>query len=342
MTTPWNRRRDTGRLLFVSANSSHQEVSRLTTQRNPPVIREMKLPPFLSSGDKVSIISPAGKVDRMVVERGAGLLRQQGFKVSIGRHAFDADGVFSGTDSARAADMQMALDDPSIKAVFFSRGGYGSLRTHLQLDWSSFLKNPKWLVGFSDVTVFHAYLSRHKIASVHGVMTSCFEKDDALTDSFVTMMDLLAGKLPEYAVPPHALNRNGTASGILTGGNLSIIQSLRGTPLDIRPKGKILFIEDIGELHYHLDRMMQNLKAGGILEQLSGIIVGHFTKMRDGETSFGRTACEIIKEAVAPYGYPVAFGFPAGHELPNQPLLMGGKISLKVSGDGVMVRNKNR
>lgn len=302
----------------------------------------MKFPPHLSPGDKVAILSPAGKVDRLVVERGAELLRQQGFKVRIGRHAFDETGVFAGTDSDRAADMQKALDDKSIKAIFFSRGGYGSLRTHLQLDWSSFLKKPKWLVGFSDVTVFHAFLARQKVASVHGVMTSWFEKDGVLTDSFLQMMEMLGGKAPDFSVPSHALNRCGSASGVLTGGNLSIIQSLRGTDLDLRPKGKILFIEDIGELHYHLDRMMRNLKAGGVLEKLSGLIVGHFTRMRDGETPFGRTAGEIISEAVAGYDYPVVFGFPAGHELPNLPLLMGGRISLKVSEEGVVVRNKKR
>jgi len=302
----------------------------------------MKFPPDLLPGDKVSIISPAGKIDRQVVERGAELLRQQGFRVQTGRHAFDEEGVFSGTDSARAADMQKALDDESIRAVFFSRGGYGSLRTHLQLDWTSFLRNPKWLVGFSDATVFHAQLSRHRIASVHGVMTSMFERDRIPTEGFKQLMELLAGKKPEIAIAPHPLNVAGTASGILTGGNLSIIQSLRGTPLDIRPKGKILFIEDINEQHYHLDRMMQNLKAGHVLEQLSGLVVGYFTGMKDGRTPFGRTAYEIIWEAVEPYRYPVAFGFPAGHELPNHPLLMGSRISLEVAKSGVMLGNRNR
>jgi muramoyltetrapeptide carboxypeptidase len=302
----------------------------------------MKFPPHLLPGDKVSIVSPAGKIDRQVVERGAELLQQQGFKVQMGRHAFDEVGVFSGTDSARAADMQKALDDESIRAVFFSRGGYGCLRTHLQLDWSSFLRKPKWLVGFSDETVFHAQLSRHRIASVHGVMTSMFERDRIPTEGFLQVMELLAGKKPEIAIPPHPLNVAGTASGILTGGNLSIIQSLRGTSLDIRPKGKILFIEDINEQHYHLDRMMRNLKAGHVLEQLSGLVVGYFTGMKDGKTPFGRTAYEIIREAVEPYRYPVAFGFPAGHELPNHPLLMGSRISLEVAGSGVLFRNRNR
>jgi len=298
----------------------------------------MKLPPYLKPGDKVSIISPAGKIERQMAERSAEILRQQGFRVEIGQHAFDEEGIFAGSDFARAADMQKALDDKSSQAIFFSRGGYGSLRTYVLLNWSSFFKKPKWLIGFSDITVFHAYLSRHNIASVHGVMNAWFEKDEVLTDSFLQMMELLSGKKPEYDVPPHELNRNGVASGILTGGNLSIIQSLRGTPLDISPKGKILFIEDIDEHHYHLDRMMMNLKAGRVLEQLSGLVAGYFTGIKDGETPFGKTAYEIIKDAVAPYSFPVVFGFQSGHELPNYPLLMGSRITLNVSGDRVNIK----
>jgi len=298
----------------------------------------MKFPPKLKTGDKVSIISPASKIDRQIAERGAELLRQQGFRVEIGLHAFDRENMFAGSDSARADDMQKALNDKSIKAVFFTRGGYGSLRTHLRLNWSSFFKRPKWLIGFSDITVFHAYLSRHNIASVHGVMTAWFEQDAVLTDSFLRMMELLRGEKPDCNLLPHELNRNGLASGILTGGNLSIIQSLRGTSLDISPKGKILFIEDIDEHHYHLDRMMMNLKAGGVLEQLSGLVAGHFTGIKDGETPFGKTAYQIIKDAVASYHYPVAFGLQSGHELPNYPLLLGSRISLDVSENRVIIK----
>jgi muramoyltetrapeptide carboxypeptidase len=298
----------------------------------------MKYPPYLQPGDKVSIVSPAGKIEREIVERGADLLRQKGFRVVIGEHTFDQEGVFAGTDQARAADLQKALDDKSVKAIFFSRGGYGSIRTHLYLNWSSFFKKPKWLIGFSDITVFHAFLTNHNIVSVHGVMTAWFEKEGDLTGSFSQLIDLLKGKVPDYSVAPHQLNRTGMATGILTGGNLSIIQSLRGTSLDISPKGKILFIEDIDEHHYHLDRMMLNLKAGRVLERISGLIVGYFTGTKDGETPFGKTAYEIVKEAVESYGYPVVFGFPSGHEQPNDPLIMGSRIALEVTRDEVMIK----
>lgn len=300
----------------------------------------MKFPPDLTSGATVSIVSPAGQVDPQLIERGAAQLRDRGLKVRIGRHALDHTGVFAGTDEDRAADMQEALDDPTVEAVFFSRGGYGCLRTHLRLDWSAFLNQPKWLVGFSDATVFHSFLASRNIATVHGVMTAFFEQDGAPTASFLETIGLLEGKATDCTIPAHPLNRPGTACGILTGGNLSIIQSLRGTPLDLIPAGRILFIEDIQELNYRVDRIMQNLKVGGILEQLSGLIVGHLTGFKDGTTPYDGTACDIIREAVEPYTYPVAFAFPAGHELPNHPLLMGGKFLLDVTDKETRLENK--
>jgi muramoyltetrapeptide carboxypeptidase len=297
----------------------------------------MKYPPCLNKGDKIAIVSPAGKIEKQIVERGADLLSDQGFIVEIGEHAFDTYGVFAGSDEARAADLQKAINDKTIKAIFCSRGGYGSLRIQQRLNWSAFFKKPKWLIGFSDITVFHAYLTKHKIASVHGVMPAFFERDGILTDSFISTISALRGDLPQYSVDPHSLNRSGKDEGVLTGGNLSIIHNLRGTPLDISPKGKILFIEDTSEYHYHLDRMMTNLKAGRVLEQISGLIVGSFTDMKDGETPYGKSAYEIIHEAVAGYRYPVVFNFPAGHRLPNYPLIMGGRILLIVTSNEVTI-----
>jgi muramoyltetrapeptide carboxypeptidase len=298
----------------------------------------MKFPPKLNEGDKVSIISPAGKIERRILEHASEMLTQIGFKVEIGNHAFDQEGIYAGSDSDRAADMQKVLDDKTIKAIFFARGGYGSIRTHQLLNWSSFFKKPKWLIGFSDITVFHAYLSLHNVASMHGVMTAWFEKEGALTQSFLMMLSALKGEKQNYALQPHELNRLGSSTGILTGGNLSIIQSLRGTPLDVSPKGKILFIEDIDEHHYHLDRMILNLKTGGVLEQLQGMIVGYFTGIKDGETPYGKSAYQIIKEAVAPYHFPVAFGMPSGHELPNYPMVLGSRISLEVLNEKVVIK----
>lgn len=300
----------------------------------------MKYPQYLKEGDKVSIVSPAGKIDRRIVEHGAEILRNQGFQVEIGQHAFDIDNMQAGTDENRAFDLQKALNDKSVRAVFFSRGGYGSIRTFSHINWSSFFKKPKWLIGFSDITVFHAYLTNHNIPSVHGVMTTWFENDGVLTESFLKLMAVLKGEKLIYDVLPHPLNRYGDATGLLTGGNLSLIQSMRGTSLDISPKGKILFIEDIDEHHYNIDRMMQNLRFGKILEQISGLIAGYYTDMKDGETIFGKSAYEIISEAVAPYRYPVVFGFGAGHELPNHPLIMGSRISMNVTENQVEIKQR--
>lgn len=295
----------------------------------------MKYPPYLKQGDRVALVSAAGKIDREVVERGAAILKEEGFLPVIGPNAFAQCGVFAGDDARRAADLQWTLDHPEIKAIFFSRGGYGSIRTWQLIDWNNFLQNPKWLIGFSDITVFHAFANKHNIASIHGVMPAFFEKEGAKTDSYRQMIGLLKGRFPDYQLPPHPLNRPGLASGRVVGGNLSIIQSMRGTPLDMNPKGKILFIEDIGEYNYHLDRMMMNLKTGKVLEKIAGLVVGYFTDMKEGEAPFGKTASEIIREAVEPYHYPVVFDFPAGHELPNLPVLMGGKVKLEVSDNGV-------
>jgi muramoyltetrapeptide carboxypeptidase len=298
----------------------------------------MKIPPPLKRGDRVIIIAPAGKIRREIVERGADLLRQSGFVVEVGSHIFDEEGMFAGKESDRISDMQRAIQDKNVKAIFFARGGYGSLRVQQQLNWSAFFKKPKWLIGFSDITVFHSYLANHGIASIHGVMPAFYEKNGEITDSFRKLMDLLNNPVMDYSIENHPVNRKGKTEGVLIGGNLSILYSLRGTPLDIDPKGKILFMEDLSEYYYHLDRMMMNLKAGGILKKISGLIVGQFTDMKDGETPYGKSAFEIISEAVKEYHYPVIFDFPAGHQLPNWPLIMGSRISMEVSDAKAVIR----
>ncbi len=299
----------------------------------------MSFPPFLQQGDRIALVSAAGKIDQALVERGAAILAEEGFVPLIGPNAFAQSGPFAGDDTLRAADLQWALDHPDIKAVIFSRGGYGSLRTHQLIDWRKFIRHPKWLVGFSDITVFHAFVNKQKIASIHGVMPAFFESGGQLTGSYREMIDLLTGTLPDFSIEPHPLNRTGEATGILAGGNLSIIQSLRGTPLDFDPRGMILFLEDIAEYNYHIDRMMMNLKSGKVLEKIAGLVVGYFTDMKEGETPFGKEACAIIREAVESYRYPVLFGFPAGHELPNRPLLLGGKFTMEVTSRTARLRS---
>ena len=298
----------------------------------------MICPSPLQPGDKIALISVAGKISRETVEKAAVLLEEEGFVTDIGAHAFGVLNTYAGTDQDRADDMQKAMDDIEVRAILFTRGGYGSLRTFMLLDWTEFHRHPKWLIGFSDITVFHSYLSMKGIASVHGVMTSYFFENGERTDSLDKMLDLLRGKSPEYDLSPNLLNIPGTCHGELAGGNLSILFSLRGTPLDRALDGKVLFIEDIQEFDYHIDRMMMNLKFGGLLSRLAGLIVGYFTETKSGETPYGQEAYEIIREAVSGYGYPVVFGFPAGHELPDYPLLMGSEIHMDVTGDRVMIK----
>jgi muramoyltetrapeptide carboxypeptidase len=298
----------------------------------------MIYPPFLQPGDKIALVSVAGNISRETVGKAAELLKEEGFVVETGAHAFDVLNMYAGTDPDRADDMQKALDDPGVRAILFTRGGYGSLRTFMLLDWTGFHRQPKWLIGFSDITVFHSYLSKEGIASVHGVMTSYFFEHEMRTSSLDKTLELLRGTPQEYRLAPHPLNIHGTCSGELAGGNLSILYSLRGTALDLSLDGKVLFIEDIQEFDYHIDRMMMNLKFGGVLAKLSGIIVGYFTETKSGSIPYGMEAYEIIREVVSGYGYPVIFGFPAGHELPDYPLLMGGHVQMEVSGDHVFVK----
>lgn len=298
----------------------------------------MTLPAFLQPGDKIAMVSVAGNILREPVERARHLLEDESFIVEVGLHTFDEFHMFAGTDSDRAYDMQQALDDPEIRAILFTRGGYGSIRTLSLLEWSGFFKHPKWLIGFSDITVFHSFLTSHDVASVHGVMTSFFFENGVRTGSLDRLLSLLRGQPQVYEIQPSLLNRSGQASGILVGGNLSLLMSLRGTAIDLSLEGKVLFIEDIGEYDYHIDRMMMNLKYGGALSRLAGLIVGYFTDTKTSNTPFGKSANEIIRDAVEEYDFPVIFGFPAGHELPNYPLVMGNGISLKVTNEAVLVK----
>lgn len=298
----------------------------------------MNYPSFLHPGDKVAMVSVAGKVNRETVEKAKRLLEDEKFVVGIGAHAFDAFHMFAGTDTDRASDLQKALDDPEVKAIFFTRGGYGSFRTLVQINWTGFFNYPKWLVGFSDITVFHSYLSVREMISVHGVMPAFFFENEVRTDSLDRLLDVLRGKDNEYQLMADRNNRTGKSQGILVGGNLSVLLSLRGTPLDQSFDGKVLFIEDILEYDYHIDRIMMNLLYGGALANLAGLIIGYFSDTKTGSTPFGLSALEIIGEAVTGYDYPVVYGFPAGHQLPNYPLIMGKEISMDVTQNAVVIR----
>ncbi len=292
-------------------------------------------PSFLKQNDKVALIATAKNFDKKEVATSITLLKRWGLKVVEGKNIYKKHHQFAGNDKEREEDLQTALDDPEIKAIFCARGGYGTARIIDAISYKKFLKNPKWIIGFSDVTVLHAALQKQKVQSIHGIMPLLFGAK-GYEASVQKLKEVLFGEKLSYTVASHSLNKTGNAKGILTGGNLSIINSLLGTPHEIKTKNKILFLEDVGENLYRVDRMVVQLKRAGVLKALSGLVVGHFTAMEDNTVKFGKNAYEIIADAVKEYKYPVCYGFPAGHEPDNMPLVLGAEVKLSVTKKSVL------
>lgn len=294
----------------------------------------IKQPKFLQQGDTIGIVSPARKISKIELESAIQLITKWGYKVKTSRNIFSEDRQFSGTDIERIADFQQMMDDDTISAIICARGGYGSVRLISKLDFSKLRTNPKWIIGYSDITVFHSYLNKVlDICTIHGTMPINFPKDGTESESTKALKEMLEGNITNITFPFQKHNKIATGKGTLVGGNLSMLYSLRGTLLDIDTKDKILFIEDLDEYLYHIDRMMMNLKIGDKLEGLNGLIIGGMSNMNDNTISFGKDAIEIITEAVDEYNFPVAFGFPAGHQEPNLPLLFGTQVSLEVNSE---------
>jgi len=292
-------------------------------------------PPPLKSGDTVAIVSTARKVTKAELQPTVKILESWGLQVKFGKNLFKASNQFAGTDEERLADLQSALNNKNVQAILFARGGYGTVRIIDGVNWKRFQKDPKWLIGYSDITVLHNHLHRHlDLESIHAPMAFNLPKLSA--NCLDVFKDTIFGKTLRYTSSKQSsvaekLNRKGQASGILTGGNLSILYSIMGSQSDVDTAGKILFLEDLDEYVYHIDRMMMNLARNNKLSQLAGLIVGGMSEMRDNEIPFGKTAEEIIREAVEPYDYPVLFGFPAGHIPNNFPLILGRKVTLNVT-----------
>ncbi|MDR2963032.1 MAG: LD-carboxypeptidase [Bacteroidales bacterium] len=289
------------------------------------------LPAFLQQGNRVAIVSPSGPIDNSYIERAVEILERWGLQVWIAPHVCAHCGVFAGTDTERAADMQAAFNNPEIRAIFCSRGGYGAIRIVETLDYTQFLQNPKWLIGFSDITVFHSKLNTLGVASIHGAMPKNFEK---ITEkSLQSLHNVLFGKENTITWQANERNKRGTAQGRLVGGNLSILYSIRGLSLEYNYRNAILFIEDLNEYVYHIDRMLQNLKLSGILAHLSGLIVGGMTDMKQGADTFGITIEELILDICKDYSFPIAFNFPSGHGAQNKAFVVGEEYFLTVGGN---------
>jgi len=296
-----------------------------------------RVPAYLQPGDKVAIVCPASFI-RGNIDVGIRTLESWGLEVVVGQTVSTAYHQFAGDDSLRAADLQWALDDPSIKAVFAARGGYGSVRIIDQIDFSAFEKQPKWLVGFSDITVLHSHIQRnYKIATIHGQMPKSFESGTEA--SLDTLRKALFGDNIDFTYTQSAFpNRPGEATGKLIGGNLAILLSILGSDSDPKYSNKILFIEDVGEAYYAVDRMLWALKRAGKLRKLKGLIVGGFSSMKDNDPAFGQSVEEIVWDKVKEYDFPVAFGYPAGHIDDNHALILGRKVTLTTTTESVSLQ----
>ena len=290
-----------------------------------------KIPPFLKKGDTIGIVCPAGYMPFEKAQTCIQTLISWGFKVIPGKTLGNQYHYFSGTDEERCNDLQHMMDDEKIDAVLCARGGYGTGRIIDKLDFSKFKKSPKWIIGFSDITLLHCHLfSNFKIASMHAPMAAAFNDGEFNNQYIQSLHDALLGKKSDYKTEGNILDQPGKAKGILVGGNLSLLVNVIGTSSDIKTKNKILFIEEIGEYIYSVDRMMYQLKRSGKLEDLKGLIIGRFSDMKDTTIPFGQTVEDAVKDLVKDYNYPVCFGFPVSHDRENYALKVGVKYKLKV------------
>jgi len=303
----------------------------------------MTTPPYLKPGDTIAIVSPAKSISAQAISNAKQIIEGFGFKVKIGKHAASIYHQFAGTDQQRTEDFQQMLDDDEVKMILCSRGGYGSVRIIDKLDFGHFIKYPKWIVGFSDITVFHSHLySNFKIESIHAKMPLNFPENGIGDKSIDKLFSAVSGERINYEIPAHPLNRTEIVDAQIVGGNLSILCSLLGSWSDIDTDGKILFIEEVAENLYRLDRMMRTLKRAGKLDKLAGLVVGGLTSMEDNDVKFGKSAEEIIAGAVSEYDYPVCFNFPAGHQKENYPIIIGRETILEVSTEKTIVKTHGR
>lgn len=300
----------------------------------------MLIPDSLKKEDKIGILAPARKIEMHEIEAAISVFESWELKVELGKNILAQDRQFAGTDEQRVEDLQSMLDNREIKAIVCARGGYGTIRLLPQLDFTAFLKSPKWIVGYSDVTALHAHLNQNLgVQSLHGIMPLNFPKDKSENQTILSLKKALFGEQNLYEIDNHKLNRQGRVVGEIIGGNLSVLYSIAGTRYDINTNERILVLEDLDEYLYHIDRMMMNLKLGGKLENLKALIIGGMSDMNDNTVPFGKTAYEIISDVVNEYRYPVCFNFPIGHIENNYTVKLGSKIELDCSEKGVKFIN---
>ena len=293
----------------------------------------LKQPPYLKTGDTVAIVAPSGILKNRTdeVQQAQALLKRWGLHSVVGKHVFSEADHFAGTDDERCEDLQNALDNPKISAIWCARGGYGTVRILDKLDYSKFKQNPKWLIGYSDITALHNQIHNEGVESLHAIMCVSLPKDESeIEASISTLKNTLFGNPLSYTLKGSNYNKTGTTSGQLVGGNLTMLQTMLGSKTSIDTFGKILFIEEIGEYKYHIDRMLQSLKRAGYFDNCKGVIVGDMTKLRTNTTLWGTSVEQLILDALADYDFPIAFNMPAGHEKDNRALILGRTVQLTV------------
>lgn len=287
------------------------------------------MPEFLKRGDTVGILATARKIDAATLQPGIDLLKSWGLNVVLGKTIGKEDHQLAGADWQRATDFQEMIDNPKIKAVWAAKGGYGTVRIIDRIDFTNFRKKPKWVIGFSDVTVLHSLINAMGIETIHAIMA--LSTKNATPEAIESYRKALFGEKIEYQIPSHPFNKKGKATGELVGGNLSVLYSVLGTKSEVDYKGKILFIEDLDEYLYHIDRMMMNLRRNGYFDGLKALVIGGMSSMNDNDIPWGKDALQIIQDVIKGYSFPVIYNFPAGHSRDNRALILGKIATLDVN-----------
>ena len=319
--------------IYISIISNMNVFSQSDIKQSNVLKTQLIQPELLKSGDTISILAPSGVLNNFdnKITKAINIFKSWGLNVVLGNHIYDKNGHFAGTDKNREKDFQKALDNKNIKAIWCARGGYGAVRIIDKLNFDNYLKNPKWIIGFSDITVIHNKLNFLNSESIHAMMITGFEDIGQNNDSLSKLKNVLFGDSLSYSIASNKNNKTGKSEGIIVGGNLTLIQSTIGSKTELKMKDKILFIEEIGEYAYHIDRMLYSLKRAGYFENCKGLIVGQISDVKKNTTDFGRSINELILDVLDEYNFPILFDFPAGHEKTNFPIILGRKVILDVS-----------
>ncbi len=315
-------------ILVYSVNASNTNLINSTKKLSKKLIQ----PEFLKKGDTIALVAPAGILNNFEnkIDIAKKIFEGWGLNVIIGDNIYNRNGHFAGTDKERIKDLQKVLDNKSIKAIWCVRGGYGTIRIIDHLNFEKFSKNPKWIIGFSDITVLHNKLNIMGYESIHGMMISNIDEIKADHKSLIKLKSTLFGDDLNYVIKSNKENKIGKSNGIITGGNLTLIHSTIGSNIEISTNNKILFFEEIGEHIYKIDRMLYTLKRAGYFDECKGLIIGQISDIKTNSTEFGMTINELILDLLKEYNFPIIFDFPAGHEIDNYPIILGRNINIKV------------